>query len=225
VRFRFDDEALEVLIGKSEDKTENAFVGGAHTLCVGQSSVIAAHTGQSMTVTLFTMFKIHSFSHNVAGENRWKYDTFTNWCASVAAICWHALVENIVLQVVGDWQGVLVAKVPRARLLQGAGSGMQCPCHNEVLVWMKRLLHGFSVTGNADKARGAGKPPLSPNNGVRLSEYSCVCKCQAQLGPYEDLQAVGVRAQIHFFPIIFNGKQLYDVMVERCGESQNSGRP
>ncbi|KAG2493271.1 hypothetical protein HYH03_008408 [Edaphochlamys debaryana] len=29
--------------------------------------------------------------------------------------------------------------------------------------------------------------------------------------------------QIHFFPIIFNGKQLYDVMVERCGPSQNSG--
>jgi len=29
--------------------------------------------------------------------------------------------------------------------------------------------------------------------------------------------------QIHFFPIIFDGKQLYDVMVERCGPSQNSG--
>ncbi|XP_024018689.1 uncharacterized protein LOC21389015 [Morus notabilis] len=29
--------------------------------------------------------------------------------------------------------------------------------------------------------------------------------------------------QIHFFPIIFNGKQLYDVMVERAGPSQNSG--
>lgn len=29
--------------------------------------------------------------------------------------------------------------------------------------------------------------------------------------------------QIHFFPIIFNGKQLYDVMAERCGSSQNSG--
>ena len=28
--------------------------------------------------------------------------------------------------------------------------------------------------------------------------------------------------QIHFFPILFNGKQLYDVMVERCGPSQNS---
>ena len=28
--------------------------------------------------------------------------------------------------------------------------------------------------------------------------------------------------QIHFFPILFNGKQLYDVMVERCGISQNS---
>eukprot|EP01023_Acetabularia_acetabulum_P013825 TRINITY_DN1671_c0_g1_i5.p1 TRINITY_DN1671_c0_g1~~TRINITY_DN1671_c0_g1_i5.p1 ORF type:complete len:261 (+),score=28.10 TRINITY_DN1671_c0_g1_i5:303-1085(+) len=28
--------------------------------------------------------------------------------------------------------------------------------------------------------------------------------------------------QIHFFPVIFNGKQVYDVMVERCGSSQNS---
>jgi hypothetical protein len=29
--------------------------------------------------------------------------------------------------------------------------------------------------------------------------------------------------QIHFFPILFNSKQLYDVMVERCGPSQTSG--
>ena len=29
--------------------------------------------------------------------------------------------------------------------------------------------------------------------------------------------------QIHFFPIIFNGKQLYDVMLERCGSTQTSG--
>lgn len=28
--------------------------------------------------------------------------------------------------------------------------------------------------------------------------------------------------QIHFFPILFNGKQLYDVMVERCGPTQGS---
>jgi len=28
--------------------------------------------------------------------------------------------------------------------------------------------------------------------------------------------------QIHFFPIIFEGKQLYDVMLERCGKSQGS---
>ena len=28
--------------------------------------------------------------------------------------------------------------------------------------------------------------------------------------------------QVHFFPIIFNGKQLYEVMKERCGSSQNS---
>ncbi|KOM33037.1 hypothetical protein LR48_Vigan01g259300 [Vigna angularis] len=29
--------------------------------------------------------------------------------------------------------------------------------------------------------------------------------------------------QIHFFPIIFNGKQLYEVMVERAGPSKTSG--
>jgi hypothetical protein len=29
--------------------------------------------------------------------------------------------------------------------------------------------------------------------------------------------------QIHFFPLIFNGKQVYDVMVQRCGPSQGSG--
>eukprot|EP00208_Stichococcus_sp_RCC1054_P004293 CAMPEP_0206141522 /NCGR_PEP_ID=MMETSP1473-20131121/13230_1 /ASSEMBLY_ACC=CAM_ASM_001109 /TAXON_ID=1461547 /ORGANISM="Stichococcus sp, Strain RCC1054" /LENGTH=215 /DNA_ID=CAMNT_0053536125 /DNA_START=125 /DNA_END=772 /DNA_ORIENTATION=- len=29
--------------------------------------------------------------------------------------------------------------------------------------------------------------------------------------------------QIHFFPVLFNGKQVYDVMVERCGSTQNSG--
>eukprot|EP00249_Psilotum_nudum_P003444 c16843_g1_i1 orf=201-833(+) len=28
--------------------------------------------------------------------------------------------------------------------------------------------------------------------------------------------------QVHFFPVIFNGKQLYSTMVERCGSSQNS---
>ncbi|KAF5459154.1 hypothetical protein F2P56_023134 [Juglans regia] len=29
--------------------------------------------------------------------------------------------------------------------------------------------------------------------------------------------------QVHFFPVIFNGKQLYDVMVERAGPSNTSG--
>ncbi|KAG9449615.1 hypothetical protein H6P81_009580 [Aristolochia fimbriata] len=29
--------------------------------------------------------------------------------------------------------------------------------------------------------------------------------------------------QIHFFPVIFNGKELYDVMVERAGPSKTSG--
>jgi len=30
--------------------------------------------------------------------------------------------------------------------------------------------------------------------------------------------------QIHFFPIIFNGKQLYEVMLERCGSTMTSGK-
>ncbi|CAL4888539.1 unnamed protein product [Urochloa decumbens] len=29
--------------------------------------------------------------------------------------------------------------------------------------------------------------------------------------------------QIHFFPVIFNGRQLYDIMVERAGPSMTSG--
>jgi hypothetical protein len=29
--------------------------------------------------------------------------------------------------------------------------------------------------------------------------------------------------QIHFFPILMDGKQLYDVMSERCGPSKTSG--
>ncbi|PON88997.1 hypothetical protein TorRG33x02_152260 [Trema orientale] len=29
--------------------------------------------------------------------------------------------------------------------------------------------------------------------------------------------------QVHFFPVIFNGKKLYDVMVERAGPSKTSG--
>jgi hypothetical protein len=32
-----------------------------------------------------------------------------------------------------------------------------------------------------------------------------------------------LQGQIHFFPIIFDGKQLYEVMVERCGPSATSG--
>lgn len=30
--------------------------------------------------------------------------------------------------------------------------------------------------------------------------------------------------QIHFFPIIMDGRVLYEVMSERCGSSMNSGR-
>lgn len=91
VKFVFDDEALEVVVGKQQDETENAFVGG---------------------------------------RNRWTYDSFVNW------EFW--------------WPGF------------------------PVLVYFK----------------------------------------ETQTKP---------EGQIHFFPIIFDGKQLYDVMAERCGTSQTSG--
>ena len=29
--------------------------------------------------------------------------------------------------------------------------------------------------------------------------------------------------QIHFFPVLFNATELYDVMAARCGPTQNSG--
>ncbi|KAL4856373.1 hypothetical protein ACK3TF_003177 [Chlorella vulgaris] len=91
VKFVFDEDSLEVLIGAGAKKSENAFVGG---------------------------------------ENRWTYDSFVNW------EFW--------------WPGF------------------------PVLVYFK----------------------------------------ETQTKP---------EGQIHFFPILLDGKQLYDVMVERCGPSQNSG--
>jgi hypothetical protein len=91
VKFVFDDEALEVVIGEQQKDTENVFVGG---------------------------------------QNRWKYSTFSNW------EFW--------------WPNF------------------------PVLVYFK----------------------------------------ETQTKP---------EGQIHFFPIIFNGKQLYDLMVERCGPSMTSG--
>jgi hypothetical protein len=52
---------------------------------------------------------------------------------------------------------------------------------------------------------------------------SCVCSHALHAHVYV-LQETQTKpeGQIHFFPVIFNGKQLYDVMVERCGPSQNS---
>lgn len=91
VKFVFEDDALEVVVGEKQAETENKFVGG---------------------------------------KNRWTYDSFVNW------EFW--------------WPGF------------------------PVLVYFK----------------------------------------ETQTKP---------EGQIHFFPLIFNGKQVYDVMVERCGPSQGSG--
>lgn len=91
VKFVFDDEALEVVIGETQAKTENAFVGGA---------------------------------------NRWSYDSFSNW-----EFWWPSF---------------------------------------PVLIYFK----------------------------------------ETQTKP---------EGQIHFFPCLFDGRQLYAVMLERCGPSVNSG--
>ena len=91
VKFVFEDDAMEVVVGEKQEETENKFVGG---------------------------------------RNRWAYDSFVNW------EFW--------------WPGF------------------------PVLVYFK----------------------------------------ETQTKP---------EGQIHFFPLIFNGKQVYDVMVERCGPSQTSG--
>ena len=47
------------------------------------------------------------------------------------------------------------------------------------------------------------------------------CTSQTCCGVVQETQTKP-EGQIHFFPALFNGKQLYDVMVERCGPSQNS---
>jgi hypothetical protein len=48
--------------------------------------------------------------------------------------------------------------------------------------------------------------------------------CRCLLQPAVQETQTKPEGQIHFFPVIFNGKQLYEVMLERCGPTQNSGR-
>lgn len=52
----------------------------------------------------------------------------------------------------------------------------------------------------------------------RIETISTLC-----LETYVQETQTKPEGQIHFFPVIFNGKQVYDVMVERCGASQTSG--
>ncbi len=47
----------------------------------------------------------------------------------------------------------------------------------------------------------------------RRTQSCCVC-C-----PHPQENQTKPEGQIHFFPIIFNGRQLYEVMSERCGPS------
>ena len=66
----------------------------------------------------------------------------------------------------------------------------------------------------------------------RLADGVCVCVCVCVCGVHCQQQAFSTRllqetqskpeGQVHFFPILFNGKKMYETMVERCGPSQNS---
>ncbi len=79
MRFRFEPDALEVVIGKEEASSENSFVGG---------------------------------------ENRWKYDTFTNW-----EFWWPGFPILVYFKVQSEFScnqlGALVAWFPNPRLFQG----------------------------------------------------------------------------------------------------------
>lgn len=69
------------------------------------------------------------------------------------------------------------------------------------------------VNDAKDDAVHSARKPLRPCK-VAVVCAGMPCVQETQTKP---------EGQIHFFPIIFNGQQLYDVMVERCGPSQNSG--
>ena len=70
--------------------------------------------------------------------------------------------------------------------------------------------------GSVRVCRLCSKAPIRQSTGAISgpSEGHNWCLQETQTKP---------EGQIHFFPIIFDGKQLYDVMVERCGPSQTSG--
>ena len=57
-----------------------------------------------------------------------------------------------------------------------------------------------------------------------MTVESCWHGKQVQLATCECMQETQTKpeGQIHFFPVLFKGNQLYDVMAERCGSSQNS---
>jgi hypothetical protein len=76
------------------------------------------------------------------------------------------------------------------------------------------------------RARGRGGVPTRPSAGRVVARCRPPPPRPAHTHTPSPLQERQTKpeGQIHFFPVIFNGKQLYDVMIERCGPTQNSGR-
>ena len=74
-----------------------------------------------------------------------------------------------------------------------------------------------------------------PLHGWKLSYSSCMHVCvyvsqwelwwpEFPVLVYFKEKQTKDEGQIHFFPVLFNGKELYNVMKEKCGTTMTSGR-
>jgi hypothetical protein len=131
----------------------------------------------------------------VGGANRWAYDSFVNW-----EFWWPAFPCLVYFKV--GWVG---------------GGWVPGKCCQRVCTQGRGLL----LTPLADVLLLLLLPPLAA-----AVLCSCCCSCRRLLFSFSALlqeTQTKPEGQIHFFPIIMDGGQLYKVMSERCGPSQGSG--
>jgi hypothetical protein len=137
----------------------------------------------------------------VGGDNRWRFDTFVNW-----EYWWPGFPVLVYFketqtkpegQVSGGAQTAAVLRVQLVRLTHPPCASLEAPVRSGMLPC--RCCLASCVTTLLAPPKAGGR--------ARTQAMSLAWCCP----------------QIHFFPIIMDGKQLYDVMVERCGPSKNSG--
>ena len=226
MRFRFEDDALEVLLGDSDAKTENKFVGGAcawDPCAVNFSFVPLLHvpTGKEKGIRV----------HCAAGENRWKYGTFTNWCEDSVSAQLHAVA--VLLPVASSHLQHCLQSIkhecvtcrefwwPSFPVL--VYFKVRCAAAQSVTQLRITVKAGLSISFFMQETQTKPEGQVRPGI-IMLFGLACCMSHAVTLACITYLEEALVHAQIHFFPIIFNGRQLYDVMAERCGTSQNSGK-